>query len=1003
MSRQSKDLSYHQPLPNTIRVNPESDTVAHFFTLDQLSQVFDTHLENGLTEEKAKQMMASYGMNVIEGRKDNPLLSIFLRNMFGWFPAFLWIGGFLSILVHFIQYSIDTSDFSNENLYLGIIILLVVIFTGLFGFYEEAKNVKVMKGFENMMAMHAKVIRDGERKFIPSSQLVIGDLIDMNSGEIVPADVRLIDVNGFSIDMSAITGEAKSQSRTIYYTNENPLKTKNLAFSSCKINEGSAKGIVVAIGNHTVIGKIAGLVKTLVKEEAPVAYEIKHFIKLLCIIAFILGILFFFMVAYIHSNWMIGFYYMIGIIVANVPEGLLVTMTVAFTLTALKLKKKKCLSKKLESVETLGAISVICSDKTGTITRNQMSVSHICFDFEIFKYDDKLAKRNRLYETIIFAACMSLRAEFVEFSSEDNKVERKIIGDATEVAILRYTAANCSVTSIRKNNPKLFEIPFTSKSKYQLSIHELKKNKNNRYLVMKGAPDVIFCSCKTILLSSGNIQITEEIEVMVRKLIITLGNMGERVIGYCDLLLPSDKYPQNFKYDSTIQNYPMNGYRFLGLLSLIDPPRKSVADSIAKCRSAGIKVVMVTGDHPITALAISRKVGIISEKNETLFDAAFKVGADPKIYRKTADLTKFKAAVVKGDELRTMSPDQLDNLLIKMEEITFARTTPQQKLMIVESFQRIGHVVAVTGDGVNDAPALKKANIGIAMGITGTDVSKEAADMILLDDNFSSIVLGIEEGRLIYDNLKKSIAFILTSNIPEVMPFLLYATLGIPLPLHALLIIAINIFTDLWPAISFAYEKAEADIMNRSPRTLSDRLVTRQLIMMAYFQVGLLQTAAAMTGYFFIFDFYGFHPSDLFFTRQKWDDKNINDYQDSLGQEWTYADRKKLEILAQTAYYVCMVVVQIADCIICKTRRLSIIKQGMSNHMLNLGILAEISISLLIVYVPAFNHILITSPVPLIIWLIPIPYGIILILVDELRRFLIRKYPGGWIERELYF
>lgn len=1001
--RKSIDFPDHLVTVDTdfVQQNMETDIVAHFFTLEQLSLVLSTDLEMGMTKENVIKQMAIYGPNVLEKAKDRPMWKIFKDNMFGWFPVMLWIGGLMSITIHFAQYWVHLHSESNENLYLGIIILMVVIFTGLFGFYQEAKNVKVMKGFADMMPSYARVIREGRHKLIPSAELVFGDLIEMNAGEIVPADVRLIEVNNFRIDMSAITGETQAQSRTIYYTNDNPFETKNLAFSSCLISEGNAKGIIVATGKFTVIGKIAGLVTHVKKDEAPVALEIKHFIKIVSFIAFIMGGIFFFMVSYMQNSWIAGFYYMVGIIVANVPEGLLVTMIIAFTLTAQKLTKKNCMAKKLQSVETLGAISVICTDKTGTLTENRMSVSHLCFDDQIFDKNDELLKSNSVYKSIAFAASLCLRAEFDPDASVDVK-KRKIIGDATEIGILRYMEETHSATEVRKNNPKLCEIPFTSKTKYQLSIHKSLKS-NNRHLVMKGAPEIIIFLCKTILLSSGETEITIDIEQSLQKSIINLGNMGERVIAYCDAELLIDDYPAGYAYNIENPNFPMSGFRFLGMISLIDPPRETVPYSIEKCRSAGIKVIMVTGDHPITALAISKKVGIISKDSTNGYDSAFKIGADPKMYMKTIDIFHFDAAVVTGEELKGFSAGQLDRLLSEMREITFARTTPQQKLLIVESCQRIGHVVAVTGDGVNDAPALKKANIGIAMGVTGTDVSKEAADMLLLDDNFSSIILGIEEGRLIYDNLKKSIAFILTSNIPEMLPFILHAVIGIPLPLHALLIIAINVLTDLWPAISFAYENAEADIMKRQPRTLDERLVTRKLIMMAYFQVGLLQAFAAMNGYFVMLYMYGFTFKELLFSRDMWYNERVDDYQDSHGQEWTFVERQRLEILAQTSYYVCMVVVQIFDCLICKTRRLSLFQQGMKNHMLNLGILTEIVVSLLIVYVPIFNQFVYTAPVPWIIWMTAIPYAILLLILDELRKYMIRKYPGGWFERETYF
>ena len=314
-----------------------------------------------------------------------------------------------------------------------------------------------------------------------------------------------------------------------------------------------------------------------------------------------------------------------------------------------------------------------------------------------------------------------------------------------------------------------------------------------------------------------------------------LGSMGERVIGFSDLLLPKDQFPENFEFNNEEINFPLEGLRFLGLVSMIDPPRAAVPDAVAKCRSAGIKVIMITGDHPITAKAIAKSVGIISEGNETVEDIATRLNI-PVMEVNPRDA---KAAVVHGGELRDMTSDQLDDILKHHSEIVFARTSPQQKLIIVEGCQRQGQIVAVTGDGVNDSPALKKADIGVAMGIAGSDVSKQAADMVLLDDNFASIVTGVEEGRLIFDNLKKSIAYTLTSNIPEISPFLFFIVFGCPLPLGTVTILCIDLGTDMVPAISLAYEQPESDIMRRAPRdSKKDKLVNERLISIAYGQIG---------------------------------------------------------------------------------------------------------------------------------------------------------------------
>lgn len=362
-----------------------------------------------------------------------------------------------------------------------------------------------------------------------------------------------------------------------------------------------------------------------------------------------------------------------------------------------------------------------------------------------------------------------------------------------------------------------------------------------------------------------------------------LGGLGERVIGFCDYKLPFEKYPPGYPFDPDEGNFPLDNLRFLGLISMIDPPRAAVPDAVAKCRSAGIKVIMVTGDHPITAKAIAKAVGIISEGTETIDDIATRLSVSID----EVNPLDAKATVVHGQELKDMKESQLDDILRNHTEIVFARTSPQQKLFIVEGCQRQGSIVAVTGDGVNDSPALKKADIGVAMGISGSDVSKQAADMILLDDNFASIVTGVEEGRLIFDNLKKSIAYTLTSNIPEISPFLFFIIFNVPLPLGTVTILCIDLGTDMVPAISLAYEQAESDIMKRQPRDpKKDKLVNERLISVSYGQIGMIQAAAGFFAYFVIMAECGFLPAFLFGLRESWDSKAINDLVDSYGQEW---------------------------------------------------------------------------------------------------------------------
>merc|ERR1711962_425906 len=608
---------------------------------------------------------------------------------------------------------------------------------------------------------------------------------------------------------------------------------------------------------------------------------------------------------------------------------------------------KNCLVKNLEAVETLGSTSCICSDKTGTLTQNRMTVAHMWFDNKIQEADTSedqsgasFDKNAAGWKTLERVAMLCNRAEFKGGQQAVSILKKEVNGDASEAAILKCTElTKGNVMDYRARNKKVCEIPFNSQNKFQVSIHETEDPNEKRYLlVMKGAPERILERCSTIVIDGTERPLTQDWKNAFETAYMQLGDLGERVLGFCDFMLPADKYPKGYPFDPDEENFPLSGLRFVGLMSMIDPPRAAVPDAVLKCRSAGIKVIMVTGDHPITAKAIARSVGIISDGTETVEDIATRKG----IPVEEVNPREALAAVVHGGEIKDLSEKALDEILMYHTEIVFARTSPQQKLIIVEGCQRMGAIVAVTGDGVNDSPALKKADIGVAKGIAGSDVSKQAADMILLDDNFASIVTGVEEGRLIFDNLKKSIAYTLTSNIPEISPFLLFILLSIPLPLGTVTILCIDLGTDLVPAISLAYEKAESDIMKRQPRCpINDKLVNERLISLSYGMIGMMQATAGFFSYFVIMGESGLRPGYLFQLRKEWDNRSNNSVLDSYGQEWTYYQRKELELTCHTAFFVTIVVVQWADLIICKTRKLSIFQQGMKNIMLNCGLVFD--------------------------------------------------------------
>lgn len=1004
----------------------------------------------------------------------------------------------------------------------------------------------------------------------------------------VPADVRVIAATDLKVDNSSLTGESEPQSRVPdaeKTTDENgnpkfvpPIEAANLVFYTTIISSGSGRGIVVGTGDRTVMGQIAGLATETNAEASPISKEIKKFIQLISVIAISLGITFFILGAVLGTHIVSNVVFTIGIIVANVPEGLLATVTVSLALTAKRMHSKNVLVKNLEAVETLGSTTVIASDKTGTLTQNRMTVQHCWYNGQIFRCpaarnvpqlntaldagtlgdEPVYSRQDPTFRALQMVASLCNSSNFILKNPHDENApvidlacsilrpEFNLLGldctsDASEAGLAKCFELLRHLEEYRAANPVLFEIKFNSTNKWALTIHRPEDAEVNPHpvLLLKGAPERVLKMCKNIMIDGKEVPLDSSWEQQYTNAYETLGGMGERVLGFAikNMKEHSLDYPFSAKPDP---NFAMDDLTFVGLVSLIDPPREGVPEAVAKCKRARIKVFMVTGDHPITAQAIAKQVGIIDQEK----------------------WDEGKATVVKGDDIRAWmdivdpveQKAQWDKAL-SHEQIVWARVSPAHKLLIVENAQLRGEVVAVTGDGVNDAPALKKGDIGVAMGIAGKDVSKEAADMILMDDNFASIVNGVEEGRLIFDNLKKSIAYTLTSNIPEIAPFLMYITINLPLPLSTVLILCVDLGTDMIPAISLAYEQKESDIMDRPPRNAAtDRLVNRRLISFAYLQIGVMQALAGFFTYMVILNDFGYTPGMLMGHGLSWEDRSImctvNDnlrpdtcgfgcgtperafenvatlYGDrnadglafcqegcqapfpgtadpfseftsagfrgfGAGEEavcgrtcgWyndlsvedknayiaardsetdplryilTAEDEALFEILcnpadfadssrygfpgrkafdsddgaplgsfywwdgerqlwpnkdfqisallyAQTAYFVSIVVVQWADLLIAKTRKLSVFQQGLRNGFMNFGLVFETCLAILLVYTPPFNTVFGTRPIHFVHWFPGVPWSLLIFIYDEIRKFLIRKEPNGWLDKFTYW
>lgn len=890
----------------------------------------------GLSSAAVAQKVDEYGLNVLTPPKTKSECEKFMEQITDFFSILLWVGCFLCFIAYGLQSTVD-------NLALAIVLGSVVLITGVFGYFQDKKASNLMESFKNMMPERCTCIREGGDQVINASELVPGDIVKIKYGEQIPADVRILwATDDMAVDNSSLTGEPEAIRKTNAYTEDNPLETSNLAFFGTTCPKGQAIAIVVRTGDRTVMGRIARLTTSTDTAETPINREINHFVHIISGVAIFLGLLFFGLGFAVGTYWASNLAFMIGIIVANVPEGLLITVTVCLTLTANRMASNSVIVKNLKGVETLGSTTCICSDKTGTLTQNIMTVQNLCFDGEIYDANcgsrvDTINKSSKTYDKMIRVANVCNTAKFdknsktvkgtaVPFSvsetladgSTQTKINWRCIGDATESSLIKFIQAlNIDVDQMRNEYKQLGSIPFNSANKYMVSVNA-NPDTNSPLVTMKGAPERVLARCDHAMINGEVVPLEGEVLDRIVTMQTECSANGLRVLGFAELECDPEAFPEGYKYETENPNFPIGNdpnnkkYHpashqklvFLGLYAIIDPPRPQVKDAVAKCKAAGIRVIMVTGDHPATAKAIAKQVGIIwGDANRGGAIDGPATQEDYEKYNEEKGLSaehpenedgdrwldpRLAPAIVvpgweidsswsdywelddEGEKQYKISPEKWDDIL-GHTQIVFARTSPQQKLIIVENCQMRGEIVAVTGDGVNDAPALKKADIGVAMGITGSEVSKQAADMILMDDNFASIVAGIEEGRLIFDNLKKSIAYTLSSNIPEIAPFLLYITIQIPQALSTILILFVDLGTDMVPAISMAWENAESDIMRRPPRNAKvDRLVTSKLIFFAYLQIGVIQALAGFFTFFVVMHDYGF-PAHILFGLAQYD------------------------------------------------------------------------------------------------------------------------------------
>ena len=878
----------------------------HQQPLDALYRGLETR-EAGLDAEAAAARRAELGPNALRVRQETPELVKFLRQFKNFFAALLIVGGGLALFA-------DSLDPGQGNLYIAYALIGVVVLNAAFTYLQERQSELIMESFRRMLPAMVVVLRGGDTVQTDAKELVPGDVILLAEGDKVPADCRLIEANRLTIDLSSLTGESEPQAREPGEGDKALLQSRNMLFSGSLVQSGDAKALVCRTGMATEIGNIVELTKQTGHVETPIRRELTYFIKIISGIAIFLGVSFFLVSVAIGRGELASLIFAIGIIVANVPEGLLPTVTLALTMASKRMARKNALIKNLESVETLGSTTVICSDKTGTLTQNRLSVSTLVIGGNAYAASDP---------ALLQSARIAEADRVMTLCNNAHLTEDGAVGDATEAALLRF-GHNVLLTGDLSAYRRIAEEPFNSQLKRMATLCAV-PDSGAYEAHLKGAPEVVLAMCDRIYLNGETLPLSEERREHVIDGYRELAARGER--GLALAIQATDE-----------AQVPAMGYIFIAIVGMLDPARPEVPDAIARCRSAGIRVAMLTGDYGLTAETIGRQIGLI----------------------------RGQGTVIQGDELGTMDNAALQDVLAE-PELIFARISPAQKLRIVRALQERGEVVTVTGDGVNDAPALKNADMGVAMGLRGTDVAKEASNMVLMDDNFATIVTAVEEGRTIFDNIKKFIAYILTSNVPQILPFIAYVLLDIPLPLTVVLILAIDLGTDIVPALGLGAEKAETDVMHKPPRQRGERLLTRNLLFMSYGIVGMLQAAAGFFTYFVILHDGGWQWGDALATSDP------------------------LYRTAITGFFASIIICQVADVIICRTRRQSLLTVGLlANRLVLLGIATELALLAIIAYLPAANVFFNTAPLEAWHLALSLPFAALILLGDELRRVFVR-------------
>lgn len=928
-------------MKSTIEIENFQTKDIHALTKEEVFKALST-TGAGLSSSEATARQNEGGKNKLAEPKKKSALLVFLGNFTHLMALLLWVGGIIAFFADLKQ--------------LAVAIWLVNIINGLFSFFQERKADQATDALKNMLPSYTRVIREGKEEKILAEDLVVGDIMLLEEGDKLSADGRLIETSDLQIEQSALTGESNPVRKTkdpVLSQDLTHSEMPNLIFAGTNVSEGNGKAVVTEIGMNTEFGKIAYLTQNMEKEESPLQKELERLTKQVSIIAVLFGLAFFLTAFFFVGEPLVAaFIFSLGMIVAFIPEGLLPTVTLSLAKAVQRMSKKNALVKKLSSVETLGSTTVICTDKTGTLTQNEMTVSNLWLpekEYEVtgVGYEavgeiqaegvSATAEENSPLYMLLGGAALCSNAKLLPPNEESEKYT--VLGDPTEACLgVVAKKAGIDMEDAKAKLPRLRELPFESRRKRMSTIHALPQG-NQLIAFTKGAPKEVVDICSEVHGSQGRIPMNSETKERIMKANDSYARQGLRVLAlaYKDLEKKSGRAPALSEYTvDTVENNLI----FVGLIAMVDPPRPEVKDAVEQCHKAGIRIVMITGDYGLTAESIAKRIGIVK-------------GNNPR--------------VVSGLELEKIDDPTLKEYL--KDEVIFARVAPEQKLRVVSNLQEMDEIVAVTGDGVNDSPALKKANIGIAMGIAGTDVAKEAADMILIDDNFASIVHAIEEGRAVYSNIRKFLIYIFNSNMAEAVPSAMFLVSkgAIPLPLTIMQILAIDLGTDMVPALGLGVEKPEKGVMEQPPRDRKEPLLNKSVILKAFLWYGLLASGALVVSYFFANRQNGWPAIPL------------------AGEGIAY---RKATTMALGAIVFC----QIGAIFNCRTEKQSVFRIGLfSNSYINIGIISEVILLALLAYVPFLQNMFNTAPLKLSDWLFLCIWPPIILFVEEFRKFLVRK------------